>query len=84
MTRDLSDADPNVSAGELTARLSEAARDWPVKIRIAGGEEPIELGLEIEDIHFERGKVLLITGSAAVIYMPPAQMPMVEGGENGR
>lgn len=82
MARDLSDADPNVSAGELVARLSEAASDWRVRIRIAGASEPIELGLEIEDVHFEHGKVLLIAGSAEVIHMDPAEMPEnPEGGE---
>lgn len=82
---DLSDPDGDpVTIGELLSFIKERGvpADWEVQIRLAG-DRVIILGLDIEDIHFEQGKMMLVTGSDQVIHVEPLTMEGLEGGEYG-
>jgi hypothetical protein len=80
---DLSDPDGDpVTVGALERFLEERGvpKDWELQIRLAG-DRVIILGLDIEDIHFEQGKMMLVTGSDKVIHVEPLTIEGLEGGE---
>ena len=82
---DLSDPDGDpVTIGEFLRfiQLRGVPDDWTIQIRIAG-DRVVMLGLDLEDIHFEAGKMMLVTGSDQVIHVEPLNLEILGGSDDG-
>lgn len=80
---DLSVPGESVTVGALLSLIKERGvpADWELQIRLAG-DRVIILGMDIEDVHFEQGKMMLVTGSTQVIHVEPLTIEGIqEGGE---